>query len=127
MLFFNSFPLTAIMIVMLALLDDTPIMIIAYDNMRVDPKPVRWDMHRVITIAATLGGLSVLEIFGLLLIGKEVLHLPTPILQALVFLQLVAGGHLMLFLTRPAACSGNDSTPPGNSPPRLSPHKWWPY
>ncbi|WP_203602271.1 hypothetical protein [Acidithiobacillus ferrooxidans] len=100
MLFFNSFPLTAIMIVMLALLDDILIMTIAYDNTRVDPKPVRWDMHRVITIAATLGGLSVLETFGLLLIGKEMLHLPTPILQTLVFLQLVAGGHLMLFLTR---------------------------
>ncbi|MBN6739309.1 plasma-membrane proton-efflux P-type ATPase [Acidithiobacillus sp. MC6.1] len=100
MLFFNSFPLTAVMIVILALLDDIPIMTIAYDNTRVDPKPVRWDMHRVITIAAALGGLSVLETFGLLLIGKEMLHLSTPILQTLVFLQLVVGGHLMLFLTR---------------------------
>lgn len=100
MLVFNSFPLTAIMIVLLALLDDIPIMTIAYDNTRVDNNPVRWDMHRVISIAAIMGGLSVLETFGLLIIGKQILQLDPSHLQTLIFLQLVVGGHLMLFLTR---------------------------
>jgi H+-transporting ATPase len=53
--------------------------------------------------------LAVAETFGLLLIGWEWLKNPEwqkwiqmdkPRLQSMLFLQLVAGGHLMLFLTR---------------------------
>jgi H+-transporting ATPase len=97
---FNFFPLTAIMIIVLALLDDIPIMAIAYDNTRLDPKPVRWDLHRTIFISGMLGFFAILETFGLLLIGKMALHLDQPHIQTMIFLQLVAGGHLMLFLTR---------------------------
>ena len=100
MILFNYYPLTAVMIIMLALLDDIPIMALAYDNTWLSPKPVRWEMQRVFSISSTLGFLALLQSFGLLLIGKDVFHLDTPHLQTLIFLQLVAGGHLMLFLTR---------------------------
>jgi H+-transporting ATPase len=100
MILFDYFPLTPIMIILLALLDDIPIMAIAYDNTWLSRKPVRWEMQRVLSVSSILGFLAILESFGLLLIGKEVFHLNTPQLQTLIFLQLVAGGHLMLFLTR---------------------------
>ncbi|HDO51549.1 MAG TPA: plasma-membrane proton-efflux P-type ATPase, partial [Rhizobiales bacterium] len=45
-LVFNFYPVTAIMIVLLAILNDFPIMMIAYDNAPVAERPVRWDMHR---------------------------------------------------------------------------------
>ena len=100
MILFDYFPLTPVMIILLALLDDIPIMAIAYDNTWLSQKPVRWEMQRVFSVSSILGFLAILESFGLLLIGKEVFHLNTPQLQTLIFLQLVAGGHLMLFLTR---------------------------
>ena len=37
-------PLTAVMIVIMSLLDDIPIMTIAYDNTPVSPRPIRWKM-----------------------------------------------------------------------------------
>jgi len=101
MLSFNFTPLTAVMIIILALLDDIPIMTIAYDNTRIDPKPVRWQMTRVLSISSVLGLLAVAETFGLLLIGWEWLknpewqqwmHIDKPHLQTMLFLQLVAGG-----------------------------------
>ncbi|MEJ2070872.1 MAG: plasma-membrane proton-efflux P-type ATPase [Syntrophobacterales bacterium] len=100
MLAFNYFPLTPIMIILLALLDDIPIMTIAYDNTYLDPKPVRWEMNRVLTVSSVLGFMALIQSIGLLLIGKMILNLDVPHLQTLLFLQLVAGGHLMLFLTR---------------------------
>jgi H+-transporting ATPase len=100
MLAFNYFPLTPIMIILLALLDDIPIMTIAYDNTYLDPKPVRWDFNRVLTVSSVLGFMAIIQSIGLLLIGKMLLNLDVPHLQTLLFLQLVAGGHLMLFLTR---------------------------
>ncbi|HKI49285.1 MAG TPA: plasma-membrane proton-efflux P-type ATPase [Desulfobacteria bacterium] len=100
MILFDYFPLTPVMIILLALLDDIPIMAIAYDNTWLSQKPVRWEMQRILSVSSILGFLAILESFGLLLIGKEMFHLNTPQLQTLIFLQLVAGGHLMLFLTR---------------------------
>jgi H+-transporting ATPase len=100
-------PLTAVMIIILALLDDIPIMTIAYDNTIIDPKPVRWEMGRVLAVASTLGFLAVLQTFGLLFIGMHYLgdtllgvKLDPSHIQTMIFLQLVVGGHLMLFLTR---------------------------
>jgi H+-transporting ATPase len=100
MLLLNVYPLTAVMIVVLALLDDIPIMTIAYDRTYLSPTPVRWDMHRVLSIAIALGFLSVIQTFGLMYVADRVLQLDVPHLQTMIFLQLVIGGHLMLFLTR---------------------------
>ena len=44
---FNFFPVTAIMIVMLALLNDGAILSIAYDNVRARDQPEAWDMRMV--------------------------------------------------------------------------------
>ena len=61
MVFFNFYPITAIMIILLALFNDVPIMAIAFDNTMVDPKPVRWDMRRVLTLSTVLGLIGVAE------------------------------------------------------------------
>ncbi len=100
MLVFDFYPLTAVMIIMLALLDDIPIMTIAYDNTWLDPQPVRWEMGRVLGISSLLGFLAVVETFGMLWLGRDIFHYPVAQLQTMLFLQLVAGGHLMLFVTR---------------------------
>ena len=103
-------PLTAVMIVIMSLLDDIPIMTIAYDNTPVSERPIRWRMPRILSVSAVLGLFSVAQAFGLLLIGLEVLSNPAwkawfaladrAHLQTAVFLQLVVGGHLLLFVTR---------------------------
>ena len=72
-LVFNFYPVTAIMIVLLALLNDLPIMMIAYDNAPVAPRPVRWDMGRVLTVASVLGIYGVIESFGLFWIVRDYL------------------------------------------------------
>jgi H+-transporting ATPase len=99
-LVFNFYPVTAIMVVLLALLNDLPIMMIAYDNAPIAASPVRWDMARVLTIASTLGGYGVIESFGLFWIVRDYLHLAPPIVQALIFLKLLVSGHMTIYLTR---------------------------
>jgi H+-transporting ATPase len=100
MLSYNVFPLTAMMIIILALLDDIPIMTIAYDHTYLSPTPVRWEMPRVLTVSTVLGFLATIESFLLWWLGKTFLPLSLPELQTLIFLRLVAGGHLLLFVTR---------------------------
>ncbi len=100
MLIFNSYPLTAIMVVLLSLLDDIPIMTIAWDHTAVRKSPVHWEMPRVLTLASAMGALAFGGTFALYLITRFVFHIPLPEAQSIMFLQLIAGGHLMLFLTR---------------------------
>src|SRR5437867_6766553 len=99
-IYYHFFPLTAIMLIALALLDDVPIMTIAFDNASVPPQPVKWELDRVLMISSVLGLLGVIQSFGLLYLGDTLHHLDRPQLQTMMFLQLVAGGHLMLFVTR---------------------------
>jgi H+-transporting ATPase len=97
---FNFYPVTAVMIVLLALLNDIPIMMIAYDNAPVAPQPVRWDMMRVLTIAFVLGTFGVFASFGLFWLVRNYLGLPQPLVQSLVFLKLLVAGHMTIYLTR---------------------------
>ncbi len=108
-LFFGFSPLTPVMIILLALLDDIPIMTIAYDNTLLPKEPVRWDMRRLLFISGFMGLMAVAQSFGLLLIGMEWMTNPEwqawidltqDQIQTAVFLQIVAGGHLLLFVMR---------------------------
>ncbi|MCG6963968.1 MAG: plasma-membrane proton-efflux P-type ATPase [Acidobacteria bacterium] len=100
MMVFNVYPITSIMIILLAVLNDLPIMTIAYDNTWLDPEPVRWDMRGVLTLATTLGLVGVVETFGILVIAKLVLHLNPGQIQSFIYLKLAVAGHLTLFVAR---------------------------
>ncbi len=99
-LVFNFYPVTAIMIVLLAIMNDFPIMMIAYDNAPVAKKPVRWDLHRVLILSIVLGFLGVVSTFGLFWICEEYMNLPRNEIQTLIFLKLLVAGHLTIYLTR---------------------------
>lgn len=100
MVFFNFYPITAIMIILLALFNDAPIMAIAFDRTLVDPRPVKWDMRRVLTISTVLGLIGVLETFLILIIAKNWLKFDIPEIQSFIFLKLAVAGHLTLFVAR---------------------------
>jgi H+-transporting ATPase len=99
-LVFDFYPVTAVMIVLLAILNDFPILMIAYDNVRVAERPVRWDMHRVLTMSTVLGVMGVVASFLLFWIAENYFGLSRPTIQTLIFLKLLVAGHLTIYLTR---------------------------
>jgi len=99
-LVFNFYPVTAIMIVMLALLNDGAILSIAYDNVYFKNKPEAWNMHMVLGISTVLGVIGVVAAFVLFYLGERVFHLDRLHIQTLMYLKLSVAGHLTIFLTR---------------------------
>jgi H+-transporting ATPase len=99
-LIFNFYPLTAVMIVMLALLNDGAILSIAYDNVHYEDRPEAWNMRLVLGIASVLGVIGPIAAFGLFYLGDRVFHLDRPHLQPMMYLMLSVAGHLTIFLTR---------------------------
>ena len=100
MLVYNLYPITAVMIILLAFLNDVPIMTIAYDRTAVDPAPVRWDMRRVLSVATIMGLVGTAGSFLMLYLALEVLHLPIAQVQTFIFLKMAVAGHLVLFVSR---------------------------
>ena len=99
-LVFNFYPVTAVMIVMLALLNDGAILSIAYDNVHYKDKPEAWNMRLVLGISTVLGVIGVVAAFGLFYLGERVFHLDRAHVQTLMYLKLSVAGHLTIFLTR---------------------------
>jgi H+-transporting ATPase len=99
-LVFNFYPLTAVMIVMLALLNDGAILTIAYDRVHYKNRPEAWNMRMVLGISTVLGVIGVVSAFGLFYLGERVFHLDRPHIQTLMYLKLSVAGHLTIFLTR---------------------------
>ncbi len=100
MVFFDFYPITAIMIILLAFFNDVPIMTIAYDHTGLEKNPVRWNMQQVITVATAMGIVGVVGSFGMLLIAMDWLHLGVAQIQTYVFLKMAVAGHLVLFVAR---------------------------
>jgi H+-transporting ATPase len=99
-LVFNFYPVTAIMIVMLALLNDGAILSIAYDNVRFKMQPEAWNMRLVLGISTVLGVVGPIAAFCLFYLGDRVFDLGHPRLQTMMYLMLSVAGHLTIFLTR---------------------------
>ena len=99
-LVFNFYPLTAVMIVMLALLNDGAILSIAYDNVHYQNKPEAWNMRIVLGVATVMGLIGPLASFVLFYLGARVFHFDNGHLQTLMYLKMSVAGHMTIFLTR---------------------------
>jgi H+-transporting ATPase len=99
-LVFNFYPVTAVMIVMLALLNDGAILSIAYDNVHYRNQPEAWNMRVVLGVSTILGLVGVVAAFGLFYLADRVFHLDRAHIQTLMYLKLSVAGHLTIFLTR---------------------------
>ncbi len=99
-LVFNFYPVTAVMIVLLAILNDGAILSIAYDRVHYSNLPESWNMPLVLGIASTLGIAGVFASFGLFYLGERVFHIGREVIQSLMYLKLSVAGHLTIFVTR---------------------------
>jgi len=97
---FGFYPVTALMIVLLALLNDAPIMTIAYDNVRYSNEPEKWNMKQTLGISAFLGLVGVVSSFLILYVGLQVFRLTPEVLQSFIYLKLSVAGHLTVFVAR---------------------------
>jgi H+-transporting ATPase len=99
-LVFNFYPVTAVMIVMIALLNDGAILSIAYDNVNYSNKPEAWNMRLVLGVSTVLGVMGTVAIFGLFYLSLKVFHLDHAHTQTMMYLKMSVAGHLTIFLTR---------------------------
>ena len=99
-LVFNFYPITPLMLVILVLLNDIPILMIAYDNASVSKIVEKWNIPSIIVLTTTLGLSGVVSTFLLYYISITVMKLPWNVVSTLIFLKLAVAGHMTLYLAR---------------------------
>ena len=105
-LVFNFYPVTAVMIVLLALLNDGAILSIAYDRVHYSDRPEAWNMRVALGLATVLGVAGVFSSFGLFYLAEKVFHLSndperqSAMIQTFMYLKLSVAGHLTIFVMR---------------------------
>ena len=99
-LVFNFYPLTALMIIILALLNDIPILTIAYDNTKINEKPVRWNNKELFGLSTLLGLTGVVSSFLIFFLLETYTNYSQEMIQAIIFAKLVVAGHGTIYNTR---------------------------
>ncbi len=97
---FQFYPVTALMIIMLALLNDIPILTIAYDNTKINKNPVRWDMKEILILSSWLGFAGVISSFLAYFLLRDYFKLSNEMIQSIIFMKLIVAGHGTIYNTR---------------------------
>ncbi len=97
---FKFYPVTPIMIVLLAILNDGSILSIAYDNTRSASEPLRWKMSFVMGLAGALGGYAIIRSLGIYAICIHLLGMDVGTVKTMIYLNLSVGGILTLYAAR---------------------------
>ncbi len=99
-LILGFYPITAIMVILILILNDLPIMTIAYDNTEIEGRPVKWNIKEVLTVSTAIGLTGVIASFGFLYFSKNIFGLSIIIIQTMIFLKLAVAGHSTIYVAR---------------------------
>ncbi len=96
----GTFVITPMLIVLLLFTNDFATMSIASDRAQGSDRPERWNVPALMGIAGLLAGGMLVLSFSVFFFARNVLHLPLPQLQTLIFLMLVFSGQGTIYLVR---------------------------
>ena len=94
------FIITPLLIVLLLFTNDFVTMSIATDRVSYARQPERWHVPTLVAAAGALAALILVLSFSVFFAGRDLLHLPLPQLQTLIFVMLVFTGQGNVYLVR---------------------------
>lgn len=95
----GTYPLTALQIIILALLNDIPIISLAFDRVKVASRPAVINVRERFIQSTLFGMVGVCNSLLLYFLTSNILHLPWEVIQTIFFLKLTVSGHLLIYVT----------------------------
>lgn len=93
-----QYPMTPIQILILALLNDLPIISLAYDRVHIASKPAKINAKKKTLLGSLYGLTGVANSVLFVVIARQVFHLDWGFIQTLFFLKLSVGGHMLIYV-----------------------------
>ena len=95
---FGTYPLTPVQIILIALLNDVPIISLAFDRVAVSMKPSVMNPKKRFTLSTLFGFTGIANSMILLSIAIYVFHTPWIVIQTIFFLKLTVSGHMLVYV-----------------------------
>lgn len=95
---YRIYPLTPLQIIVVALLNDIPIISLATDRVRIPSRPARINTKKRFILSSLYGMVGVANSLILFLILKNILNLDWGIIQTMYFLKLTVSGHMLIYV-----------------------------
>ncbi len=95
---YRIYPLTPLQIIMVALLNDIPIISLAFDKVKIVTRPARINAKKRFALSSLYGLTGIGNSLVLFLIIRNVLHLNWDVIQTIYFLKLTVSGHLLIYV-----------------------------
>jgi H+-transporting ATPase len=95
---YKAYPLTPVELIVLAFLNDVPIISLAFDRVKASEQPAHIDAKRRFALSTLFGLAGTANSLILLLIMVKWLHLPWAIIQTVFFLKLTVSGHMLVYV-----------------------------
>lgn len=97
-LFFGQYALTPVELILLALLNDVPIISMAFDRVKVPEKPSKINRRERFMLSTFFGLAGLANSLLAFWIARSIWHLDWAHIQSLFFLKLVVSGHMLIYV-----------------------------
>lgn len=95
---YKVYPMTALQIILIALLNDIPIISLAFDKVNIANRPAKIDAVKRFTLSSLFGLAGVANSLLLFFLVTNVWHLDWGTVQTMYFLKLTVSGHMLIYV-----------------------------
>lgn len=95
---YGFYPLVPLQLILLAFLNDIPIISLAFDRVKILAKPSEVNVRERLTLSLLFGSVGVANSIILFFLMTSVLNLSLPVIQTIFFLKLTISGHALIFV-----------------------------
>ncbi|MCL4366816.1 plasma-membrane proton-efflux P-type ATPase [Patescibacteria group bacterium] len=97
---YHLYPLTPLQIILIALLNDIPIISLAFDRVKNITQPARINVKERFILSTLFGTVGICNSLILFFVMKDIINLDWNIIQTVYFLKLTVSGHLLIYVAR---------------------------
>ncbi len=95
---YGRYPLSALELIILALLNDIPIISLAFDRVHAPQKPAKVNARERFILSILFGLSGVANSLILFFLMADVFHLPWAAIETMYFLKLTVSGHMLIYV-----------------------------
>ena len=99
-LIYKEYPLTPLQIILIALLNDIPIISLAFDRVKTTNRPAKINVTERFVLSTLYGATGIANSIILFLLMVYVFHLSWNVIQTVYFLKLTVSGHMLIYVAR---------------------------
>ncbi len=97
-LVYGFYPLDPLQLILLALLNDIPIISLALDRVKISARPAEIKTGERLGLSLLFGSAGTLNSLILFFLMTHLWHLPLPVIQTMFFLKLTVSGHMLIYV-----------------------------